>query len=149
MTQSGVLSADPNKQLLEQRKARGPKSDKFWADAVRRAAMERTDRIDSQGKPVTDAKGKALRMRRINQLAINLFDRAIEGDMQAAKEIGLRLDGLPKGVEEALASIPVNINITMGDGGELRPTLEQEPEPVSDAITFNGNGANGHDAKPE
>ena len=61
----------------------GPKSDKLWADAVRVAV---NDHVDGDPK-----KPKALR-----QLAANLVKLALDGDMQAIKEIGDRIDGRPQ-----------------------------------------------------
>lgn len=65
-------------------KPRGPKSDKLWSDAVRMAVL-REDR-DEDGKI----------RKRLNVLADNLVKLAMEGDMQAIKEVGDRLDGKPK-----------------------------------------------------
>jgi hypothetical protein len=53
----------------------GPKSDKIWADAVRRAVMRRLE--NEEGKPQKIELGMA-------------------GDVSALKEIGDRLDGKPK-----------------------------------------------------
>lgn len=64
-------------------KPRGPKSDKLWSDAVRMAVMR---------EDIEDGK----KIRRLNKIADNLVRLAIEGDMQAIKEIGDRIDGNPK-----------------------------------------------------
>jgi molecular chaperone GrpE (heat shock protein) len=63
--------------------ARGPKSDKLWADAVRLA-------VNREGE---DADGKI--RKRLSIIADNLARLAMEGDMQAIKEVGDRLDGRP------------------------------------------------------
>ena len=63
--------------------ARGPKSDKIWADAVRRAVMRRIE--NEEGKP-----------QKIERLADKVVELALDGDMSAVKEIGDRLDGKPK-----------------------------------------------------
>ena len=64
---------------------RGPKSDKIWADAVRKAVSGYYEE--------TDAAGKVKKIRHINRIAENLVKKAGEGDIQAVKEIGERLDG--------------------------------------------------------
>lgn len=61
----------------------GPKSDKIWADAVRRAVMRRLE--NEEGKP-----------QKIERLADNLVALGMAGDVTAIKEIGDRLDGKPK-----------------------------------------------------
>lgn len=67
--------------------ARGPKSDKIWADAVHRAVKRRLDK--EEGKP-----------QKIERLADNLVDLGLAGDMSAIKEIGDRLDGkAPQGLQ--------------------------------------------------
>ena len=63
--------------------ARGPKSDKIWADAVRRAVCRRLE--NEEGKP-----------QKIERLADKVVELALGGDMSAVKEIGDRLDGKPK-----------------------------------------------------
>lgn len=65
--------------------ARGPKSDKVWADAVRKAVHDLRDE--------KDADGVVKKTRALNLLAHNLVSLALGGDMQAMKEIGDRLDG--------------------------------------------------------
>lgn len=63
--------------------ARGPKSDKIWADAVRRAVMRRIE--NEEGKP-----------QKIERLADNLVELGLAGDITAIKEIGDRIDGKAK-----------------------------------------------------
>jgi hypothetical protein len=58
----------------------GRKGEKFWADAVRRAVMRRMD--DVEGKP-----------QKLERLADKIVEAGMEGDIQALKEIGDRLDG--------------------------------------------------------
>lgn len=60
----------------------GPKSDKIWADAVRRAVLRRLENVE--GKP-----------QKIERLADNLVEWALEGKMDAVTEIANRLDGRP------------------------------------------------------
>ena len=60
----------------------GPKSDKIWADAVRRAVLRRLE--NEEGKP-----------QKIERLADNLVEMGLTGDVSALKEIGDRLDGKP------------------------------------------------------
>lgn len=62
--------------------ARGPKSDKLWAEAVRRAVLRRIE--NEEGKP-----------QKIERLADKVVDMALGGDIQAIKEIGDRMDGKP------------------------------------------------------
>lgn len=68
-------------------KPRGPKSDKIWADAVRRAVLRRLD--NEEGKP-----------QKIERLADKLVEMGLEGETVALKEIGDRLDGRPKQATE-------------------------------------------------
>lgn len=60
----------------------GRKGEKIWADAVRRAVSRRME--GEEGKP-----------QKIERLADKLVDMALEGDTQALKEVGDRLDGKP------------------------------------------------------
>jgi hypothetical protein len=66
---------------------RGPKADKIWANALRMAVMRESDETDP-----TDSRKK---LQYLNVIANNLVKEAAKGDMQAAKEIGDRLDGKP------------------------------------------------------
>lgn len=61
----------------------GPKSDKIWADAIKRAVHRQAK--DDQGK----------KAKRLDILADQVVKAAIGGDMTAAKEVGDRLDGKP------------------------------------------------------
>ena len=85
--------------------ARGPKSDKIWADAVRRAVMRRLE--NEEGKP-----------QKIERLADKVVELALDGDMTAVREIGDRLDGKPKQQTE----------VTGADGSDLsmRLTIERK-----------------------
>lgn len=65
----------------------GPKSDKVWSDAIRRAVHEYHESKDRVGK--------VRKVRYLNLLAVNLVKAAAGGDMQAMKEVGDRLDGKP------------------------------------------------------
>ena len=62
--------------------ARGPKSDKIWAAAVRRAVSRRLE--NEEGKP-----------QKIERLADKVVEMALGGDMSAVQEIANRLDGKP------------------------------------------------------
>ncbi len=73
----------------------GPKSDKQWSDALRRAVNR-----ESQGK------GSAKWM---EVIANRCVEAAADGDMQAIREIGDRLDGKPKQQTE----------VSGPDGGEI------------------------------
>ena len=63
------------------RPARGSKPDKLWRDALMRAVKRR-------------AKGKGA-SQRLELIADKCVEGALDGDMQAIKEIGDRLDGKP------------------------------------------------------
>lgn len=65
----------------------GPKSDKIWADAIRRAVHGYHEEKDENGK--------VRKTRWLNKLAENLVVSASGGDTAAMKEIGDRLDGKP------------------------------------------------------
>lgn len=58
------------------------KADKIWASAVRRAVMRRIE--NEEGKP-----------QKIERLADQLVDFAMDGQGWAMQEIGNRLDGKP------------------------------------------------------
>lgn len=83
----------------------GPKSDKIWADAVRRAVLRRLDNVE--GKP-----------QKIERLADNLVEWALEGKMDAVREVGERLDGKAKAQTEHSGpdggDIPVSIKVSWG-----------------------------------
>ena len=64
----------------------GPKSDKLWAQAVRMAAMREMEDPNTPGEKI----------KRLNIIADNLVRMAAEGDIQAIKEVGERLDGKAK-----------------------------------------------------
>jgi hypothetical protein len=63
----------------------GPKSDKVWADAVRKAVHEYHVEKDPEGK--------VKKTRYLNLLALNLVKEGADGNVAAIKEIGDRLDG--------------------------------------------------------
>ncbi len=64
----------------------GPKSDKEWRHAIRKAVHEL--RAATGG-------AKAEKIKAITLLARRLVTKAMEGDVTALKEIGDRLDGRP------------------------------------------------------
>lgn len=76
--------------------ASGPKSDKIWADAVRRAVFRRLE--NEEGKP-----------QKIERLADKLVDFAMEGEGWAMKEIGERLDGKAQQAIEASGTLTISI----------------------------------------
>jgi len=80
----------------------GPKSDKIWSDAVRRAVLRRIE--NAEGKP-----------QKIERLADNLVEMAMEKDIQAIREIADRLDGKPVAPKEHSGpdggDIPVSLNV--------------------------------------
>ena len=60
------------------KQARGPYADKLWREALRRAVLKRVEGEQN-----------------LDRLASVVVNSALNGDMQAAKEIGDRLDGKP------------------------------------------------------
>ena len=89
------------------KKAVGPKSDKMWRDAIMLAI-----------KRDPDGKGK-----HIDKLARTLIAKAADGDVQALKEIGDRLDGKPSqsvGLGQAEDLAPLQHDHA------LRPTMTKE-----------------------
>lgn len=64
----------------------GPKSDKLWSQAIRMAAMREMEDPNTPGQKI----------KRLNIIADNLVRMAAEGDIQAMKEVGERLDGKAK-----------------------------------------------------
>lgn len=70
----------------------GRKGEKFWADAVKRAVNRRLE--SEEGKP-----------KKLERLADRLVDAALDGDIQAMKEIGDRLDG------KATQQTDANVNL--------------------------------------
>lgn len=85
-------------------KPRGPKSDKLWSDAVRMAVL-REDISNGQ------------KIKRLNIIADNLVRLAMEGDMQAIKEIGDRIDGKPKQAVDAQVDGIVDLVVRIGGDG--------------------------------
>lgn len=87
-------------------KPRGPKSDKIWADAVRRAVLRRME--NAEGKP-----------QKIERLADKLVELGLEGETTALKEIGDRLDGRPKQATEVTGpdgeGVPLALQIVFKD----------------------------------
>ncbi len=63
------------------------KSDKLWAGAVRKAVHEYHEEKDENGK--------VKKIRHLNRIAQTLVQSAGDGDIQAMKEVGDRLDGKP------------------------------------------------------
>lgn len=78
------------------------KSDKIWADAVRRAVKRRME--NAEGKP-----------QKIERLADQLIDFALEGNGWAFREIGERLDG----------KAPAGLNISGADGGPIQVIIQR------------------------
>jgi len=67
---------------------RGAKAEKPWREAIQRAVKRR---LEGEGKPQA-----------LDQLADKVVALGLAGDMQAAKEIGDRLDGKPvQGIQHA------------------------------------------------
>jgi hypothetical protein len=77
---------------------RGPKSDKIWADAVRRAVLRRME--NEEGKP-----------QKIERLADKVVELALDGDTTAIKEIGDRLDGKPSQATEANVNLAGSLEL--------------------------------------
>ena len=83
---------------------KGAKSDKEWRDAIRVAVNELRD------DPTDSGNIKALRL-----IARKVVDRALDGDMTAAKEIGDRLDGRPSQVIEGNPDAPHKLIVEIRD----------------------------------
>ena len=105
------------------------KSDKIWADAVRKAVHEYGES--------KDANGKAKKIRHLNQLARQLVKSGLNGDMQALKEIGDRLDGRPNqssdvnlNVKSDIASFLESIGRGDGEAAAVADGSEDEPKSV-------------------
>ena len=64
---------------------KGAQADQLWRDALRIVAAEDTE-VDGK------------KQKKLRRVASKLFDMAMNGDAQAAKEIGDRLDGRPRQV---------------------------------------------------
>jgi hypothetical protein len=79
----------------------GPKSDKQWSDALRRAVHRESA---GKGSP-----------KWLEVIATRVCELAADGDMSAAREIGDRLDGKPKQATEVSGpdgeAIPLSIPI--------------------------------------
>lgn len=76
----------------------GPKSDKIWADAVRRAVNRRLE--NEEGKP-----------KKIERLADNLVDLAMQGEGWAMQEIGNRLDGRPHATSDTNMNVKGSLTL--------------------------------------
>lgn len=74
------------------------KNNRLWAETIRRAVIQ------------ADAE-------KLRAIADKLIEKAAEGDMQAIKELGDRLDGKPAQSTEISgpdgSAIPVGINVTL------------------------------------
>lgn len=82
------------------------KRDKEWANAIRKAVHELRDEKDDSGK--------IKKVRALNMLAKTMVTKAINGDVQAMKEIGDRLDGKPAQAIEGSSDNPVQIIVSTG-----------------------------------
>lgn len=80
----------------------GPKSDKLWADAVRRAVLRETE--------IEEAGGTRKKVQYIHVIAGILAKQAAEGDMAAIREIGDRLDGKPAQAIEASGNVSITLS---------------------------------------
>ena len=80
----------------------GPRGDKLWSDALRKAVKERIDDGTERGEP------------KLDRLARVLVDKAIKGDVGAIRELGDRLEGKPAQVVTGEGGGPVTIVVTTG-----------------------------------
>lgn len=97
---------------------RGGRKDKLWRDALT-VAVNRQD---------LDTMDKRTMLARIAEKCVNA---ALEGDIQAMKEIGDRLDGKP------LQQTEVTADINIHDGGKDR--LQHKLARFSQSRTANGS----------
>ena len=88
--------------MAEKTWARGPKSERIWAEAIRMAVLREGEENGKKSKY-------------INILANKIVALAAAGDTTAIKEIGDRLDGKPKQQTE----------LTGADGGPIEMTVQQ------------------------
>lgn len=98
--------------------ARGPKSDKEWADAVRKAVHEL--RVEKSPD------GVVKKIRALNALARNLVAAGLAGDMTAIREIGDRLDG------RAAQSVTVKQDASHEFIAALRALQSLRPDQLAD-----------------
>ena len=80
------------------KKAVGPKSDKLWREAIRKAVHELV---------MAEGEGIARRTKALRLLARKLVSKGLKGDVAALKEIGDRLDGRAR--QEIELDMPVQV----------------------------------------
>lgn len=100
------------------------KSDKLWADAVRKQVHEYYDTGEK------DENGKARKIRYLNVLAAKLVTEAAQGDMQAIKEVGDRLDGKPAQAVEMSGEVKTNYVAQMPTHPETPDEWQQKYHPT-------------------
>ena len=76
------------------------KTNRLWGETIRKAALQ--------------ADAKLLR-----QIADKLLEKAAEGDIQAIKELGDRLDGRSVQAVEAKVEGNISLNVSQGDASVL------------------------------
>jgi hypothetical protein len=82
--------------------------DRMWESAIRRAVL--------QYESAKDAKVKIKRGQALNHIAMRLVEQAVEGDKDARREIGDRLDGRPAQVVQGPGGtdlVPKRIEIVL------------------------------------
>ena len=94
------------------------KSDKIWPDAIRRAV--------NRYKQETDGEGNVHKVKYLNVLADNVVRMAAEGDMQAMKEIGDRIDGKPTQTQQIDMKVSNDVASFLGTIGVGAPTPERD-----------------------
>lgn len=86
-------------------RTKGAIAERWWTDAIR-VAVNREETTEGQKR------------KRLSIIADKLCRLAMEGDMQAIKEIGDRLEGRPKQAQEISGPdgdpLPVSLNVAFG-----------------------------------
>ena len=83
-------------------RTKGATADKFWNEAVRLAVYRETKGDDGKKR------------KRLNAIADKLCEMAMDGDIQAIKEIGDRLDGKPRQAVEHEGDLGLVVNLPKG-----------------------------------
>ena len=88
---------------------RNATKNKEWADVLRRLSM----------RPVADPKNPGKERKRLEKIAETVLRLAEEGDMQAIKEIGDRLDGKPAQSVDLGGDLGFSVTIASEDSALL------------------------------
>lgn len=92
----------------------GPKQEKPWRDALLKAVSKRAGKEGPQF---------------LEKVADAVVQAAVTGDMQAAKEIGDRLDGKPRQELEHTGDVGIPFVITAPEATDSTPEWEKQHKP--------------------